>query len=310
MPQQLQESNKPQPCEATDMVDIFLDELTTTQGRSALTKKAYAQIYHEALAFFGKNITCVESQDAKKYLYHLTAKNYARSHIRQHFSALRSLFSWMVRRSYTLTNPFAGITLPRLKKRLPRFLTETEVARLLDAPYTFLASKNSPRWLQARDAALLEVIYGGGLRVSEVVSLHWEHLRQENNSALIIKGKGAKARYVILGASAFRALERYSEAAAIPKTGPIFLNKNRRAPMSTVAVQQMLKKYLAHAGMDKTLSPHKLRHSFATHMLERGADLRHVQKLLGHSSLATTQIYTHITPGHLRKAHSLAHPRA
>jgi integrase/recombinase XerC len=292
------------------LVELFLDELVSVRARASLTKKVYAQIYRESAEFFQKEFCSLEAQDAKNYLYYLTAKNYARSHIRQHFSALRSFFRWLVKRGHLSSNPFANRPLPRVRKRLPRFLTEVEAACLMDAPRQMPCSKNSPSWIRLRDVALLETLYTGGLRVSELVALKWENLRTENFSALVLKGKGAKARFVILGECAFRALNEYSQAAAIERSGPIFINKNKSGALTTVAVQQLLKKYLSFAGLDTTLSPHKLRHSFATHMLERGADLRHVQKLLGHSSIASTQIYTHVTPGHLRKVHTLAHPRA
>ena len=310
MSSSVENSKEDYPYISEKAIKAFLEELVTVRGRALLTQKAYAQIYREAFSFFGKKTHQINQQDAKRYLYELTARGYKRSHIRQHFAALRSLFSWLVKRGLLKTNPFLQVILPRVQRTLPRFLTEEQAARLLEAPRRMPTTKRVPHWIRLRDAALLETLYCGGLRVSEAVALRWDHLRPENTSALVLRGKGAKARYVILGKTTFCALEEYAQAAGIEKKGPIFLNKNKRGAMSTVAVQQMLKKYLEFAGLDTKLTPHKLRHSFATHMLERGADLRHVQKLLGHSSLATTQIYTHVTVSHLQKAHAAAHPRA
>ena len=303
------QSHNNQTTQENDLQNIFLNQLANIKLRAKNTIKAYSDILTHAKNFLKEEWTQVQTSDLRAYLYHLTTLGHARSHIRQHFAALRTFFKWLEKKQKIALNPTLGISLPKLARTLPRHLTEEQINLLLDAPLKMSPSQNTPSWLRLRDRALLEVIYGGGLRVSEVCKLHWEHLRAENFAALIINSKGGKTRWAILGRAAFKALDEFLEASGFRRTGAIFLNKNKSGPMTPVAVQQLLKRYLRYAGLDTSLTPHKLRHSFATHLLDRGADLRSVQKLLGHSSLATTQIYTHLTIGRLKKAHSDAHPR-
>lgn len=288
----------------------FLEYLEHIKLRAGNTVRTYRDILKHARDFLRKSWTEVVADDLRAYLYALTAQGHARSHIRQHFAALRTFYRWLERRELIAVNPATAVTLPKLTRKLPRYLSEQQIAALLDAPLKMPAQKNAPAWLRQRDRALLEVLYGGGLRVSEVCSLRWEHLRADSQSALIVNAKGGKSRWVILGAAAFCALDDFVAASGLSRRGPVFVNKNKSGAVTPVAVQQLLKRYLAFAGLDTSLTPHKLRHSFATHLLDRGADLRSVQKLLGHSSLATTQLYTHLTIGRLKKAHADAHPRA
>ena len=200
-------------------------------------------------------------------------------------------------------NPAAVIPTPRLEKRLPSFLDEQQMVRLLEAPA-------AEKWLGLRDRALLETLYSTGIRVSELVGLNFNDL-DEISGTIIVRGKGKKERLCPIGETAMRAIRSY--LAKRPKKAhvPYALFISQKGTRLTVRqVDRLLIRYLAQAGLQGAISPHSLRHSYATHLLEHGADLRSVQELLGHASLSTTQIYTHITPQRLKKVYDQAHPRA
>jgi len=287
----------------------FLNYLEGVRGRAFLTLKAYDTILLEASLFFKKAWTVLSKEDVKRWLYELTRRGYARSHIRQHFSCLRSFYHFLMREKIVQENPFGEVSLPKLEKRLPIFLSEEQVNALIEAPLKMVQPKQAPQWIRFRDTALLEVVYSAGLRVSELVSLNVEDMDLVNEVARIT-GKGNKVRMCPLGAPACQALERYWSICEHPREGAVFLNKARSGRLTVAAVGQLLKKYLAFCGLDRKLSPHKLRHSFATHLLNRGADLRSVQEMLGHTSLSTTQIYTHVSLERLRQSYDKAHPHA
>jgi site-specific recombinase XerD len=286
----------------------FLRHLDAVRGRAALTLKAYGPILAEARAFFGKGWEEVTPEDARRLVYDLTKRGYARAHVRQHLSALRSFYKHLVRTGVVASNPLVALPMPKAARRLPQFLTEEQITRLLEAPVRAAPVKGVPAWAALRDRAILETLYGAGLRLAELVNLNCENLDLRSGIARV-KGKGAKVRLCPLGGSAAGALAEYFAACGHPGAGPVFLNKSR-GRMSAVSVWTVVKKHLAAAGLDTTLSPHKLRHSFATHLLNRGADLRTVQELLGHASLSTTQVYTHVTLDRLKQAYRGAHPRA
>ena len=287
----------------------FLDYMEGIQGRAALTLKAYKDILQEAALFFKKPWTEITREEAKRWLYELTRRGYARTHIRQHFSCLRSFFHFLRREKLVEANPFVEVSLPKLEKRLPIFLTEEQMTELLEAPLKMPQSKQAPQWIKYRDAALLEVVYSAGLRVSEVVNLNAEEIDFTQETARV-KGKGNKIRNCPLGAPACEALEHYWKFCGHPRKGAVFWNKSRSGRLTVAAIGQLLKKYLLYCGLDRKISPHKLRHSFATHLLNRGADLRSVQEMLGHASLSTTQIYTHVSLERLRQNYDQAHPHA
>ena len=294
--------------ESDARVAEFLRHLHAVRGRAPLTLKAYEPILREARAFFGKDWAGVTPEDARRLVYDLTKRGYARAHVRQHLSAVRTFFKYLVRAKVLEKSPMVALDLPKAQKRLPVFLTEAQVVQLLDAPLAAPVSKAGPAWARERDKALLEVMYGAGLRLSELVGLDCSALDLRAGVARV-KGKGSKVRLCPLGSHAVSALTSYFDAADHPRTGAVFWNKNR-GRLSGVAVWMALKKYLAQCGLDAGISPHKLRHSFATHLLNRGADLRTVQELLGHASLSTTQIYTHVTLDRLKDTYRAAHPRA
>lgn len=258
--------------------------------------------------------------DCRNYLHGLAGRGrHQPASVRLRFSALRTFFKWMQAAGSRVDNPAAGLRLPRPRRSLPRFLSEEQVELLLDAPVQLLQKKGrpaggrkEPAWAQWRDAALLELLYGTGLRLGEALGLPLRAFHEEGRKTIKVRGKGGKERLVVLGDAVRTAMERYGEK--LPErmrreAGPAFLGPRGNRLCARV-FQRNLKTYLAEAGLDPSLTPHKLRHSFATHLLGRGADLRAVQELLGHARLTSTEIYTRVTPERLRGAYRKAHPRA
>jgi site-specific recombinase XerD len=231
----------------------------------------------------------------------------ARSSIRLTFSALRSFYHYLLIRNMLDTNVIKGIDMPKKEKQLPRFLTRAQTESLLEKPSRSLRQKQAPAWMASRDEAIFELFYSSGLRLAELVRLDVGDLDPISETVRVF-GKGAKERVCPVGRPALEAISRYRQRERV-HAGPLFINKSRRR-LSSRSVWLAMKKYLREAGLPADLSPHKLRHSFATHLLDAGADLRSVQSLLGHASLSTTQIYTHVTTERLRRAYARAHPRA
>jgi site-specific recombinase XerD len=201
----------------------------------------------------------------------------------------------------------AEVNLPKLERQLPVVLTLAQIEQLLELPHHVPREKQAPAWLPQRDAAILELFYSTGLRLSELADLDVGNLDALSDTVRVL-GKGSKERLVPIGSHALKAIESYRNAAKVTE-GPLFVSK-LRTRLSTRSINNLLKKYLALSDIPFNVTPHKLRHSFATHLLDAGADLRSVQALLGHSSLSTTQIYTHVTRERLREAYDRAHPRA
>jgi len=227
--------------------------------------------------------------------------------VRLHFAALRTFFRFLTERHGLKDNPLKQVQLPKMDRGLPVVLSRQQIDALLAAPLTMEKSDRAPKWMPQRDAAILELFYSSGLRLAEVAALDVRDADEFTESVRVL-GKGRKERVVPVGDLALKAIQKYRQAAGV-NVGPLFINKSRRR-LSTRNMQESLKRYLAFAGIPRTISLHKLRHSFATHMLDAGADLRSVQSLLGHASLSTTQIYTHVTTERLKKAYDDAHPRA
>jgi integrase/recombinase XerC len=246
------------------------------------------------------------------FLNHLGTKDYSAATMARKIATLRSFYKWTHRRGVTKTNPMTAIRTPRQAKRLPKAITVEQIEKLLATP-------SDKDVLGMRDRAMLETLYSTGIRVSELVGLNLDEL-DEAGEAMRVKGKGKKERMVPLGMHALAAVKRYIQLVQgdprysqwwkdESKPRPLFINKHGKR-LSSRSVRRKLDKYLASAGLDPDISPHTLRHSFATHLLENGADLRSVQELLGHQSLSTTQIYTHLTTQRLQDAYKQAHPRA
>jgi site-specific recombinase XerD len=289
------------------LADEFLRYLTIERNASPRTLKAY----REALgAFRAKNKTpwkkCT-ADDFRDYLFAIMKRGQARSYVRLQFSALRTFYQFLSARKGLRTNPVREVLLPKIDKKLPLVLTRQQIDELLAAPLRIDKNRAAPVWMPLRDVAIMELFYSSGLRLSELAALNVADVDLYTESVRVL-GKGRKERICPVGLPALEAISRYRAAANV-HAGPLFINKSRRR-MSTRSIWLVLKRYLRHTSIPISISPHKLRHSFATHMLDRGADLRSVQALLGHASLSTTQIYTHVTVERLKKAYADAHPRA
>ncbi|MDR3404874.1 MAG: tyrosine recombinase XerC [Chthoniobacter sp.] len=243
----------------------------------------------------------------RRYLFDCSKRGMARPTIRLHFSALRTFYKFLTERHGLTDNPLKEVQLPKLEKKLPLVLTAKQIDELLTAPLRVEKSGRAPVWMPARDAAILELFYSSGLRLAELVALDVSSVDVYSESVRVL-GKGRKERVVPVGAPALAAIQRYRQEANV-HAGPLFISKLRRR-IAQPNVWLVLKRYLPHTSIPIKLSPHKLRHSFATHLLDAGADLRSVQSLLGHASLSTTQIYTHVTIERLKTAYDEAHPRA
>jgi len=289
------------------LVEEFLRYLANERNASPRTLKAYRQ----ALTAFGAaNKTSWKkctADDFRDYLFALMKRAQARSYVRLQFSALRSFYQFLTARKRLRHNPVREVQLPKIEKKLPLVLTRQQVEELLTAPTRETKKRSAPVWMPLRDVAIMELFYSSGLRLSELAALDVADVDLYTES-LRVFGKGRKERVCPVGLPALEAISRYRAAANV-HAGPLFINKARRR-MSVRSIWLVLKRYVRHTSIPISISPHKLRHSFATHMLDRGADLRSVQALLGHASLSTTQIYTHVTVERLKKAYAEAHPRA
>ena len=241
------------------------------------------------------------------WLFEMTKAGLARSTIRLRFAALRSFYKFLVLRRGHPKSPVAEVELPKPEKKLPVVLSTKQIDELLALPLQTPVAANSPSWLPLRDTAILELFYSCGLRISELISLEIRDIDFLGESLRVV-GKGSKERMIPIGSPALSAIQRYRREAGITQ-GALFLSK-RRTRITQQAIDLLLKKYIRLSSIPFDISPHKLRHSFATHLLDAGADLRSVQAMLGHSSLSTTQIYTHVTKERMRDAYNDAHPRA
>ena len=231
----------------------------------------------------------------------------ARSYVRLQFSALRAFYKFLTDRKKLRIDPLRQLQLPKVEKKLPLVLTRQQIEELLAAPLKIAKQRAAPEWMPLRDVAVMELFYSSGLRLSELAALDVEDVDLYTESVRVF-GKGRKERVCPIGAPALEAISKYRSAANV-HSGALFISKSRKR-ISPRSIWLILKRYLRHTSIPISISPHKLRHSFATHMLDRGADLRSVQALLGHASLSTTQIYTHVTVERLKKAYAEAHPRA
>ena len=239
----------------------------------------------------------------RKYLACLKEKNLNTRSVARRLSTLRSFFKFLTREGLIKDNPTLSLSSPKLDKHLPQFLTEEEVGRLISS--VMLKDKNDERGL--RDLAILEVFYSTGMRISELVGLSLEDI-DFIGGVVKVKGKGKKERMLPIGDCAISAIRGYLDKRK-KQSAALFLNKNGSA-ITGRGVRDIVKKYLRLASIKQGVSAHTLRHSFATHLLDRGADLRSVQELLGHANLSTTQIYTHLTTERLKKIYDKSHPRA
>ncbi len=306
-----QKEEAAQPPEFAD----FLDEVSEQKRLSPYTRRNYAQAlgnfaaYLKAHCGWTGNWGVVNKRDVRSFVIDMQRK-YARATLHNHVAAVRGFFKFLVRRRGLKADPCTGLALPKLARTLPKFLTQTQALSLLEGPARLRKAGKIGEFAADRDALALEILYGGGLRVSEACGLTYGRIDRGSGVARVL-GKGNKERLCPLGAGAMAALDKFvrAHAPAADRDSFVLLNDQRR-PATPRFVQLLLKKYLAEADLPPDLTPHKLRHSFATHLLDNGADLRTVQELLGHASLSTTQIYTHLGLSRLQEVYRNAFPRA
>lgn len=293
------------------IAERFLAYMEVEKTASAHTLAAYRRTLQQFRGWMGERFVSWHDCGVdcfRGWLYEAMEQELKPASIRLRFAALRSLYTYLMLREGLVVNPLAEVTLPRARHSLPVHLSLRQMEDLLSLPLRTPVDKKSPDWLPYRDAAILELFYSCGIRLSELVGLNADALLPGDNCVRVL-GKGRKERLVPVGEYAMEAILNYRMRAGLEPHGPLFISRLRRR-MTGRSVQLMLDKYLRCSDLPFHISPHKLRHTFATHMLDAGADLRAVQELLGHASLSTTQIYTHVTKTRLKQAYLNAHPRA
>lgn len=295
----------------------FADFLAMERRYSRYTVRNYRQAFEDfyrwllAAGMWERGVDTLEPRDVRDFVIE-AQRRFGRRTLHNHVSGLRAFFKYWLRREKVRRNPFVGVPLPKLEKRLPQFLTEEQMIGLLAGPQRLLENESIDAFTACRDRLVMELLYGAGLRVSELTGLNYGAVDLTSGVARVV-GKGNKERLCPLGRVA---------TALVVKFKAEFAGENARGPDSPIVVnargerlrvrqvQLLLKRYLALAGLPMDLTPHKLRHSYATHLLNAGADLRLVQELLGHAQLATTQVYTHVSVARLQEIYAKAHPRA
>jgi len=297
-----------------ELLDRFLLRLSHERNCSAHTLDSYSRDLRQFAAFLDESDAgdpCEATHlTMRKYLAFLRARQYSRRTLARKIASLRSFYKFLLQEGLVQSNPAKAVRTPKQEKKLPRFLDRTEVAALLCMPFEL----DIPPFVKIRDVAILEMLYSTGMRVSEVQGLDVEDV-DFFSERVIARGKGKKERYAWLGGPALKAAQNYAEARELTALAKrvdaqaFFLNL-RGGRLSARSIERSLGKYARLAGLGAGVTPHTLRHSFATHMLDAGADLRVVQEMLGHENLSTTQIYTHLTTERLKEVYDRAHPRA
>ena len=286
-------------------IDKFMTYLDIEKNYSKHTLINYSSDLKVFSAFMpGKDVQKMEHLDMRRFLAELRQGNFAKASIARKLAALRSFFKFLYKEGYIKSNPASAITTPKLEKKLPTFLSVEEAAKLLEAPRDSDANG-------LRDRAILETLYSTGIRVSELVGIDADDV-DFISGVVKVTGKGNKERLVPIGDKALRIMRSYLEKRSHPlakEAKAVFLNKSG-GRITDRSIRRVVDKYIRLMAMRQGISPHTLRHSFATHLLDRGADLRSVQELLGHMNLSTTQIYTHVTTERLKNVYQKAHPRA
>ena len=306
------------------LLSAFLQHLETDRGASQYTQRNYRQSLLEFNHWFHKERSKelhwqqLEREDFRAYLRYLGRLNLKRAAIHLRFSALRTFYKFLIRRGCLSQSPIKNIALPKLEKRLPLYLTVQQMLELLRAPMrAWEASQNAMNKdvdpaPYLRDLAVLETLYSCGLRISELCNLVCGDIHPKEE-LVCVRGKGKKERLLPIGKPALISIDNYWRALPVHPSGNnavFYANWDKQRPVYPRMLQMRLKKYLIAAGLDPKITPHKLRHSYATHLLDAGADLRSVQELLGHAHLVTTQIYTHVTTDRLKRIYDDTHPRA
>ena len=318
MPEPKQNSLSP-----ADWPGQFFRFLSNEKDASVYTQRNYRQALDEFEQWYRDTNESpvrwseLERNDYRLFLRQLGRRELSQAAIRLRFSALNSFYKFLMRRGLVESSPVKDVTLPKPAKRLPQFLTIDQMNALLDAPMRELSAKDGTKRKVSqvpslRDRAILETIYSCGLRIGEICRMLAGEI-EPDDLVVNVHGKGKKERQVPIGRAAVEAIRLYWERLAKPPAldEPVFFaSEKKRSAIYPRLVQLRLKKYLTICGLDPTLTPHKLRHSYATHMLDAGADLRSVQEMLGHANLTTTQVYTHVTTERIKRAYDEAHPRA
>jgi integrase/recombinase XerC len=291
------------------LLERYIQYLEVERNVSPRTVSAYRHALEKFQHFAGDQLSWngCPAQQFRAFLLECMKSGMARSYVRLTFAALRSFYKYLVEREGFRDNPLREVQLPKMEKSLPVVLSVGQVDELLTAPKKTERQNQAPAWAAARDVAMMELFYSSGLRLSELVALNVADVDTFSETVRVI-GKGRKERMVPVGELALKAIQQYRFEAGV-QSGPLFISKLRKR-MSSRSIWLMLKKHLSETSIQLRVSPHKLRHSFATHLLDNGADLRSVQTLLGHANLSTTQVYTHVTTERLKKAYDKAHPRA
>jgi tyrosine recombinase XerC len=282
-------------------IEKFLRYLEIERNASAHTVENYKLDLHEFAGFLkDAPVENVDYLTVRRFLAHLKERNLTSRSMARKLSSLRSFFRFLVKDGYLKLNPTDAVASPKQQKYLPKFLTENDVVSLIEAP--------DETTLQGlRDRAMLETLYSTGMRISELMGLREDDVDFIGGTVKVY-GKGKKERLLPIGDRALKAIRNYLKKRNVASRS-IFLNKNKKA-LGARGFRKILNKYVLKASLKEHISPHTLRHSFATHLLNRGADLRSVQELLGHANLSTTQIYTHLTTEKLKSVYEKAHPRA
>ena len=318
MPEPNQNSLSP-----ADWPGQFFRFLSNEKDASVYTQRNYRQALDEFEQWYRDTNESpvrwseLERNDFRLFLRQLGRRELSQAAIRLRFSALNSFYKFLMRRGLVESSPVKDVTMPKPAKRLPQFLTIDQMNALLDAPMRELSAKDGTKRKVSqvpslRDRAILETIYSCGLRIGEICRMLAGEI-EPDDLVVNVHGKGKKERQVPIGRAAVEAIRLYWERLAKPPAldEPVFFaSEKKRSAIYPRLVQLRLKKYLTICGLDPTLTPHKLRHSYATHMLDAGADLRSVQEMLGHANLTTTQVYTHVTTERIKRAYDEAHPRA
>jgi integrase/recombinase XerC len=303
-----------------DWLEEFIHYLSAEKNASSHTCRSYRTDLEQFRSFLVDTRTClspsgdveIEKADRmaiRKYLTYLHRKNKKVS-IARKVSTLRSFFKFLIREKRVISNPAKSVSTPKVEKVLPSVLTVDEAYRMVKAPHADSGNPGDPgKPGMLRDQAILELLYSSGVRVGELVGLNWGHL--DSDLGLVkVMGKGRKERIVPVGSKALEALAGYrDERGKVTGGDPLFTNRNG-GRLTARSVDRLVKRYTKRSGVFRRVSPHTLRHTFATHLLDAGADIREIQEMLGHASLSTTQRYTHLTMGKLMEVYDKAHPRS
>ncbi|MEF8787777.1 MAG: tyrosine recombinase XerC [Planctomycetota bacterium] len=292
------------------LIEQFLHHQRSEKNYSEHTLRAYSkdlQLFSDFLEERGTPLEEAGSRDARAFLARLRTDGQARSTMARRLSSVKSFYKFLFQQGVIESNPMSAMRSPKGEDKLPRVMSQEEVETLLEQPDT-------STWSGQRDRAILETLYGGGLRVGEVVAINDDDLALDRG-LVRVRGKGKKERLAPIGRPAADAVKSWQLVRPTKKPpgadpNATFINARDGGRLSARSVRRIMRKHINAAGLDAAYTPHSLRHSFATHMLSNGADLRYVQELLGHEHLSTTQVYTHLTPDKLKPIYDRAHPRA